>query len=379
MAGGAAPQAGTGEGHEGDDAPSSATLRAVEHALDDVEVAEGGAQRASSPDAQPVLASPLAGGIGTGGQGGMPKPAGANVGGGNAGAQGGGAQQYWIDQSGNVIGTGGAPPAGPDGWMDPRMMGQSIHPGWMHHHMMGQQQFATGQQARGPPNQGNQGGQPQQQQMQGMMFPQQYPQQFQQQWMAPEGFQFQQMYPQHFQQQWLQGQYSGGGVGGYGRGGRRGYGRGGARGGYIDRETDENVQMFGRDAQDVPWSELVGSIAEFTMTQHGSIALQARIDSAGEETSDYVSTALKELAGSLADAMTNKYGSHLTRRIVELCSKEERTVIVREIAPQVVGISRSRFGTCASLSPPPLFAHRTEKPSWCRNLDYSEADREPGQ
>ena len=327
MAGGAAPQAGAGEGNEGDEAPSSATLRAVEHALDDVELVEGGAQTASSPDAH---TQPLAGGIGAKGQGGMPTPAGANVGGGNVGAQGGGAQQYWIDQSGNVIGTGGqggeqiafgAPPAGPDGWVDPRMMGQNVHPGWMHHHMMRQQQFDTGQQTRGgPPTQANQGGQPPPpQQMQGMMFPQQYPQQFQQQWMAPEGFQFQQMYPQHFQQQWLQGQYSGDGGGGYGRGGRRGYGRGGGRGGYTDRETDENVQMFGRDAQDVPWSELVGSIAEFTMTQLGSIALQARIDSAGDETADYVSTALKELAGSLADAMMNKYGSHLTRRIVEVC------------------------------------------------------------
>ena len=39
--------------------------------------------------------------------------------------------------------------------------------------------------------------------------------------------------------------------------------------------------------------------------------------------------------------MTNKYGSHLTRRVVELCTKDERTAIVREIAGQVVGISRS--------------------------------------
>jgi hypothetical protein len=121
---------------EGDDAPSSASLRAVEHALvrplhpparvprranalamyahrvcswpgrsqDDVDGQEGAAETAKSPEgkAPPVLASPLAGG----GKGSMASPTGPGPGGQNTGPpMGPGGQQYWIDQSGTVIGA----------------------------------------------------------------------------------------------------------------------------------------------------------------------------------------------------------------------------------------------------------------------------------
>jgi hypothetical protein len=108
-------------------------------------------------------------------------------------------------------------------------------------------------------------------------------------------------------------------------------------------ELDDGSQFtFGRDAQHVPWEELVGRIGTLTFTQHGSIALQARLD---ERNPEYVRTTLKELEGIVSQAMMNKYGSHLTRRLVELCTPEERTALLNEVSDDLVEISKSRFGT----------------------------------
>ncbi len=131
---------------------------------------------------------------------------------------------------------------------------------------------------------------------------------------------------------------------------RHGGGRGGFRGGYgagygyyEEFDQDEGAQFtFGRDAQHVPWEELVGRIATLAFTQHGSIALQARLDECKPE---YVKTTLLELKGILSQVMMNKYGSHLTRRLVELCTEAERTEVLREVASQLVDVSKSRFGT----------------------------------
>lgn len=129
---------------------------------------------------------------------------------------------------------------------------------------------------------------------------------------------------------------------GGGRGGFRG-GYGGGYGYYEEFDQDEGAQFtFGRDAQHVPWEELVGRIASLTFTQHGSIALQARLD---ERKPEYVKATLLELKGILSQVMMNKYGSHLTRRLVELCTEAERAEVLREVAPQLVDISKSRFGT----------------------------------
>ena len=129
---------------------------------------------------------------------------------------------------------------------------------------------------------------------------------------------------------------------GVGRGGYRG-GYGGAYGYYEEFDQDEGAQFtFGRDAQHVPWEELVGRIATLTFTQHGSIALQARLD---ECKAEHVKATMLELKGILSQVMMNKYGSHLTRRLVEVCTESERTEILREVAPQLVDISKSRFGT----------------------------------
>jgi len=180
--------------------------------------------------------------------------------------------------------------------------------------------------------------QPQQQHM-GMMYPPQYQgwdmqayqQQLQQQATSyPAHYQYPAQYPAYQQQwqrrrpkkKWAEHDYDAGGGGSHG-----------------------SPQFGGRFAQDVPWSELVGKIASLTMTQHGSIALQTRIDNAGAKTPEYISTSIAELEGSMTEGMTNKYGSHLMRRVVELCTEEERTKIVREIADDVVEISRCRFGT----------------------------------
>lgn len=131
---------------------------------------------------------------------------------------------------------------------------------------------------------------------------------------------------------------------GGGRGGYRGHGYAGGYGyGYEEFDQDEGAQFtFGRDAQHVPWEELVGRIASLTFTQHGSIALQARLDECKPE---YVKATLLELKGILSQVMMNKYGSHLTRRLVEMCTESERTEVLREVAPQLVDISKSRFGT----------------------------------
>ena len=87
---------------------------------------------------------------------------------------------------------------------------------------------------------------------------------------------------------------------------------------------------------------MVGRIAFLTFTQQGSIALQARLD---EHNAEYVTTAIEELHGVMDQAMMNKYGSHLTRRLVELCTDDERTKLIQQVADELVTISRSRFGT----------------------------------
>eukprot|EP01052_Picozoa_sp_SAG31_P030419 SAG31_NODE_3118_length_4656_cov_3.081413_4_plen_81_part_00 len=53
----------------------------------------------------------------------------------------------------------------------------------------------------------------------------------------------------------------------------------------------------------------------------------------------------EELEGNLDQAMMNKYGSHLTRRLVELCTEKQRTQLIQHVARDLVTISRSRFGT----------------------------------
>ena len=177
-------------------------------------------------------------------------------------------------------------------------------------------------------------------------------------WMTMAPPQFAHLYSQQMHQGG--GQYGGNRGGYHRRGGRNGGRRGGGYRGYnsyqrddggeeyyggdeYGQRGDEGAQFnFGRDAQQVPWEELVGRIASLTFTQHGSIALQARLD---EQNPEYIKTTLSELNGIVSQAMTNKYGSHLTRRLVELCTVEERTELLREIAPQLVDISKSRFGT----------------------------------
>ena len=85
--------------------------------------------------------------------------------------------------------------------------------------------------------------------------------------------------------------------------------------------------------------------AEATAAEAVAADTAEEVGAALAKTPEYISTSIAELEGSMTEGMTNKYGSHLMRRVVELCTEEERTKIVREIADDVVEISRCRFGT----------------------------------
>lgn len=315
-----------------DEQQALATLRDIEQTLETlgIEGEEGRSEAARSQD-------------------GAPNPAAVRT---TAGAPPQGIQadagtQFWMDQQGNIVGS--APmPSVPS--MPPQMGAEMCYPQdpsapWMHPQGMGQgpnqmpPQYNMPpygwdmSQAQGMPPFGFDG--------QGMPYGQ-HPQMG---FLPP----YIQQYPQHGGHGGRRGR---GGSGGYGGGGRgytsegRGYGGGGGYygGGHNDGGGRGSAQWLGqnRDAHNVPWEELVGKIAELVLTQHGSIALQARLD---EHKQEYVSSTLVELRGTLGNAMMNKYGSHLTRLLVERCSTTERAALLEEVAPQLVEISRSRFGT----------------------------------
>ncbi|WPJ64845.1 hypothetical protein SMAC4_02457 [Sordaria macrospora] len=94
----------------------------------------------------------------------------------------------------------------------------------------------------------------------------------------------------------------------------------------------------------LPLEQVVGTIYTLCKDQHGCRYLQKKLDDRNEE---QIHMIWLETNQHVIELMTDPFGNYLCQKLLELCSEDERTVLIRNATPDMVRIALNAHGTRA--------------------------------
>ncbi|KAG0327862.1 hypothetical protein BG000_000757 [Podila horticola] len=87
----------------------------------------------------------------------------------------------------------------------------------------------------------------------------------------------------------------------------------------------------------------VGQIYSLCKDQHGCHYLQKKLE---EQNNKYLAISFSEVFGHFIELMTERFGNYC-QKLLEFCGDEQRTIVVENVAPELINISLSMHGTRA--------------------------------
>lgn len=94
----------------------------------------------------------------------------------------------------------------------------------------------------------------------------------------------------------------------------------------------------------MPLEQVVGTIYTLCKDQHGCRYLQKKLDERNEE---QIHMIWLETNQHVIELMTDPFGNYLCQKLLELCSEDERTVLIRNATSDMVRIALNAHGTRA--------------------------------
>ncbi|KAK3397282.1 armadillo-type protein [Sordaria brevicollis] len=94
----------------------------------------------------------------------------------------------------------------------------------------------------------------------------------------------------------------------------------------------------------LPLEQVVGTIYSLCKDQHGCRYLQKKLDDRNEE---QIHMIWLETNQHVIELMTDPFGNYLCQKLLELCSEDERTVLIRNATSDMVRIALNAHGTRA--------------------------------
>nr|CAD21191.1 conserved hypothetical protein [Neurospora crassa] len=94
----------------------------------------------------------------------------------------------------------------------------------------------------------------------------------------------------------------------------------------------------------LPLEQVVGTIYTLCKDQHGCRYLQKKLDDRNEE---QIHMIWLETNQHVIELMTDPFGNYLCQKLLELCSEDERTVLIRNATSDMVRIALNAHGTRA--------------------------------
>ena len=113
----------------------------------------------------------------------------------------------------------------------------------------------------------------------------------------------------------------------------------------------EMMRAFGQHAElftpmmqqpQTAWAEVKHHVVALSKTRTGSVAIQWHLEHCSPEVFDEI---LHEMLGSISGLINDRYGSHVTRQLVERCDPAQRLLIWQDIEDSLVKVACTRSGT----------------------------------
>ncbi len=90
------------------------------------------------------------------------------------------------------------------------------------------------------------------------------------------------------------------------------------------------------------WEEIRHHVVALSKTRTGSVAIQWHLEHCSSEVFDEI---LSEMLGSVSSLINDRYGSHVTRQLVERCDSAQRLLIWQDIKNSLVKLACTRWGS----------------------------------
>ena len=102
--------------------------------------------------------------------------------------------------------------------------------------------------------------------------------------------------------------------------------------------------MMQQPQQTMPteWADLKHRVVALCKTRTGSVAIQSQLEHCSPE---ILAEILHEMLGSIASLISDRYGSHVTRQLVDRSDAGQRLMIWKDIKDRLVKIACTRYGT----------------------------------